>query len=76
MASRAEENSLEQVSHQQLDNVDPDSELRGRDVTAPKVVMGRVFEETYIQWPGGGIVLRDQEGVLYVARALVEDGRA
>lgn len=35
----------------------------------------RVFEETPIVWPTGGIVIKDDEGNLYVARMLTEQGR-
>lgn len=38
-------------------------------VSAPSV---RVFEETEIAWPTGGIVIKDDQGNLYVARPLVE----
>jgi len=35
----------------------------------------RVFEETPIVWPSGGIVIKDDAGNLYVARPLVEQGK-
>lgn len=57
-----------------LDLVQDDMTLRGipAQVTSPTA---RVFEETEIKWPGGGIVIKDDAGNLYVARALTEEGR-
>lgn len=41
----------------------------------PPVSALRVFEETEIKWPNGGIIIKDDAGNLYVARALTEEGR-
>jgi predicted transcriptional regulator len=43
------------------------------EIVLPKTM--RVFEETEIRWPSGGIVIKDDAGNLYVARALTEEGR-
>lgn len=36
----------------------------------------KLFTATGTQWPTGGILIQDEEGVYYVARRLVEEGRA
>lgn len=36
---------------------------------------GKIFTETGTPWPTGGLLIQDEDGVFYVARKLVEEGR-
>lgn len=45
------------------------------DAPAPEVAKEKLFTATGTPWPTGGILIQDEDGVFYVARKLVEEGR-
>jgi hypothetical protein len=42
---------------------------------APAPAAQKLFTATGTPWPTGGVLIQDEDGVFYVARKLVEEGR-